>query len=104
LGWIERRRFSPSPVVLRAIYRAFLVYGACRVFAWSLWARFLNPERDVQVVDLSWSGPAWVEAISFPAASWSQFARTTVIGLTGLTAALVVIWHSIGRPLWARAA
>jgi hypothetical protein len=100
--WI-RRRFAPSPVVMRALYRAFFLYGACRIVAWTLYARFLNPEREEQYLDLSWGGPSWVEAARFPADSWEDLARSMLVGGAGLALALVLVWRVIGRPLWARA-
>jgi membrane-bound metal-dependent hydrolase YbcI (DUF457 family) len=102
-AWIHRR-FAPSPVVVRALYRAFFVYGACRIVAWSIWARFLNPQRGTQVVDLSWGGPFWVEAASFPAESWAALLHTTIVGAAGLAVAVALLWWLIGRRLWARAA
>jgi membrane-bound metal-dependent hydrolase YbcI (DUF457 family) len=101
--WI-RRRFAPSPLVARAIYRAFFVYGACRIAAWFLWARLLNPERGEQVLDLSWGGPSWVEPISFPASDLAVLARTTAVGLAGVAGALALLWWAAGRRLWRRAA
>jgi membrane-bound metal-dependent hydrolase YbcI (DUF457 family) len=102
LIWIGRR-LAPSPLVTRALYRAFFVYGACRIVAWIAWARLLNPDRGTQVVDLSWGGPAWVEAIRFPAASLAELARSTAIGLAGMAAAVAALWWAVGRRLWQRA-
>lgn len=39
-----------------ALYRAYFVYGACRIVAWFTWARLI----DHAPVDLSWGGPDWV--------------------------------------------
>lgn len=100
--WMGRRFGMPNEVLV-AVYRAYLIYGACRVFGWGLWARFLNPNRGEQVVDLSWGGPHWVESVSIPAESTSQFVLSTVWGV-GMTAlAFTLIWQFIGKPLWDRA-
>jgi membrane-bound metal-dependent hydrolase YbcI (DUF457 family) len=101
-SWL-RRRLGCSEAVLLAIYRAWFVYGAARVVAWTLWARFLNPERGTQTVDFSWGGPAWVEKVSFPAESWTAFARSTVTGAVGLAGLLVLGWWLVGRRSWERA-
>jgi membrane-bound metal-dependent hydrolase YbcI (DUF457 family) len=102
-GWM-RRRLRAGDDLLLAMYRAWFVYGAARVVAWFLWARLLNPQRGVETVDLSWGGPAWVEKVAFPAASWADLLQSTAVGLAGLTAAVVVLWLVVGRSLWARAA
>jgi membrane-bound metal-dependent hydrolase YbcI (DUF457 family) len=101
-AWI-RRRFTPSPVALRALYRAFFVYGACRIVAWMLRARVLNPARGEQPFDLSWGGPSWVDAARFPAESWADFARSMAVGVAGLSVTLVLVWQLFGRRLWLRA-
>jgi membrane-bound metal-dependent hydrolase YbcI (DUF457 family) len=101
-GWL-RRRFAFSDGTLVAMYRAWFVYGAARVLAWFLWARLLNPQRGAETVDFSWGGPAWVEKVAFPAASWWDFLRATAVGIVGLGVSLVLVWWLVGRPLWARA-
>jgi hypothetical protein len=98
-----RRRFGLSDSSLVAIYRAWFVYGAVRMVAWSLWARLLNPRRGVETVDLSWGGPEWVEKVAFPAANWGDFVVSTAVGATGLAASIIVFWWVIGRSLWNRA-
>jgi membrane-bound metal-dependent hydrolase YbcI (DUF457 family) len=97
------RRFSLGPEVLLAVYRAYLVYGACRIFGWGVWARFINPNRGEQVVDLSWGGPFWVERVSIPAESTQQFIVSTVWGVAVTAAVFMVIWKVVGRGLWRRA-
>ncbi len=101
-GWLQRR-FDLSERALVAMYRAWFVYGACRIFAWFGWARFLNPERGTQTLDWSWGGPRWVEAVSFPARSWGQFAASTLWGIAALAAALFVLWRLVGQRFWSRA-
>ena len=102
-GWLQRR-FDLSERALVAMYRAWFVYGACRIFAWFGWARLLNPQRGTQKLDWSWGGPGWVEAVSFPARNWGQFTVSTAWGIVALTGALFVLWRLAGRRLWWRAA
>jgi hypothetical protein len=99
-----RRKFRMSERAMLAAYRAFFVYGACRIFAWFLWARLLNPARGKEYLDWSWGGPGWVQKVSFPAQSTGQFLASTAWGIAGLAAALFLIWHFLGKRLWARAA
>lgn len=101
-GWLQRRFDLPERAVV-AMYRAWFVYGTCRIFAWFGWARLLNPDRDVQEIDWSWGGPGWVEAVSFPAQSWGQFLASTAFGLAGVAASLALIWRLVGGRLWYRA-
>lgn len=98
-----QRGLRLSNPVLVAVYRAYLVYGTCRVLAWGFWARFLNPDRGHQEVDLSWGGPHWVEAVSLPARSTGQLIASTAWGLTMTIVAGFLIWRLLGRALWARA-
>lgn len=101
-NWMARR-LSLRTEILRAIYLAYMVYGVCRVFGWSLWARFLNPNRGEQVVDFSWGGPHWVESVSIPAESTQQFLTSTAWGISATAVGFFVIWRFVGRPLWERA-
>lgn len=103
-GWAQRR-FSLSDNTLLAIYRAFFLYGACRIFAWSIWARLLNPERGTQVLDLTWGGPSWVQkAPRFQSAStWAGFFGLTAIGIVGVAVTSLIVWRLVGRRVWAMA-
>lgn len=101
-GWL-RHRFGLSDGSLVAIYRAWFIYGAVRVVAWFLWARLLNPRRDVETIDFSWGGPAWVDKVAFPAADWGDFLVATAVGVAGLAVTMFVLWRLIGRSLWNRA-
>jgi hypothetical protein len=86
-----------------AAYRAFFVYGACRIFAWFIWARLLNPDRGKEYLDWSWGGPGWVQRVSFPAANWGVWLANTGRGILGFAVALFLIWRFLGHRLWARA-
>lgn len=103
-SWM-RRRFSFSDATLLAMYRAFFLYGACRIFAWSIWARFLNPDRGTQVLDLTWGGPSWVQkAPRFQSAdTWLGFFGLTAIGSAGLLVISYAMWRTIGKRMWATA-
>lgn len=102
-GWL-RRKFAMSDRAMLAAYRAFFFYGACRIFGWFLWARLLNRRRGKEYLDLSWGGPGWVQQVSFPAANWGVWLANTARGVVGFSLALWLIWHFLGRRLWARAA
>lgn len=103
-SWLQRK-WRASTIVLLALYRSYFIYGAARVFGWSLWARFVNPMRGSDAVDLSWGGPGWVEAApQFQrAATWKGFLVQTTIGVAGLSLVLFLLWRFLGRRLWMRA-
>ena len=96
---VLERRFHLSAHVRRAVFRAYMVYGAARVVSWFLWARFLNPDRGVETMDLSWTGPDWVQVPPrFQVAStWGGFAVVTIIGIVGTAATAAVAWHAMKR-------
>ncbi len=99
------RRFEPSERAQLALYRAFFVYGACRIFAWFLWARLLNPKRGTETLDWSWGGPGWVDkAPRFQrTSSWTEFVVLSANGATFFALAVSGIWVLVGRKLWTRA-
>jgi membrane-bound metal-dependent hydrolase YbcI (DUF457 family) len=96
---ILEHRFRIPDHVRRAVFRAYIVYGAARVVSWFLWARFLNPERGVETMDLSWTGPSWVQVPPrFQVAStWGGFAVATIIGLAGTALTAYVAWRVVKR-------
>lgn len=96
---VLQRRFHLPDHVRRAIFRAFVVYGAARIFGWFLWARFRNPERGTQVLDLSWTGPGWAQPPpEFQVAStWAGFAVVTAFGLAGTTVCTWLTWRFVRR-------
>jgi hypothetical protein len=96
---ILEHRFRIPDHVRRAVFRAYIVYGAARVVSWFLWARFINPNRGVETMDLSWTGPDWVQAPPrFQVAStWGGFAATTIIGLAGTAVTAYAAWRIIKR-------
>ncbi len=69
--WSWFGRYMPERALL-ALYRATFFYGVCRLVAWSTWAHvFATPiidgvQRRGYPFDLSWTGPAWLDARSLP--------------------------------------
>ena len=102
-GWI-RRKFALSDTAMLAVYRAYFIYGGCRIFAWFAWARLLNPQRGTQQLDWHWGGPYWVTKVSAPAHDWGVFFRNTAVGAVGLSLFFFLVWRFLGRRLWLRAA
>lgn len=102
-SWMQRK-WGMSTVVLLALYRSYFIYGAARVLGWALWARFVNPSRGIDMVDLSWGGPGWVDAAPpfQRAATWAGFLAQTAIGICGLSVTLLVLWRVLVRRLWLR--
>lgn len=99
--WL-RRRFHTPDRVLRAIFRAYVFYGACRIFGWFLWARLLNPNRGTQTLDWSWGGPGWVPSAPSPAGAATRpgLVGVTVLGAAGVAATTWLAWETMRR--WAR--
>jgi membrane-bound metal-dependent hydrolase YbcI (DUF457 family) len=98
-GWL-RRRFGMSDRAMLAAYRAYFVYGACRIFGWFGWARFLNPARGVERLDWAWGGPSWVSKVSAPAGSWGELLANTARGALLWIVAVWLLWRYVGRRLW----
>lgn len=102
-GWM-RRKFGMSDRAMLATYRAYFVYGGCRIFAWFGWARFLNPARGRERLDWHWGGPSWVTKVHAHAANNGEFFANTIRGALLWLVAVWLIWRFVGRRLWARAA
>ncbi len=98
-----RRRFHAPDRMLRAIFRAYAFYGACRIFGWFLWARFVNPNRGEQYLDWSWGGPGWVTPppAFVGASTWPGLVGVTVFGAVGVAASTWLAWVAVRR--WDRA-
>ena len=96
--WL-RRRFRLSDVTLRAIFRAYVFYGSCRIFGWFLWARLLNPDRGGQYLDWSWGGPAWVDPTPpvRGATTWPGLVGVTAFGIVGVAASTWLAWRLLRR-------
>ena len=97
-GWLQRKLRLPDAALL-ALYRAYFYYGACRIFAWFFWARWIKPVP----LDLTWGGPHWVARVpGYHVSAW-MFLLNTVIGAAGLALSMLVLWRLAGRKWWDRA-
>ena len=103
--WAWFGRWLPERGLL-ALYRATFFYGLCRMISWSAWARlFADPEKygefDVTSrgfpMDLSWTGPYWLDARSLSHANpW--IAYPAALALLGLLYVVIVrLWEPMGR-------
>jgi membrane-bound metal-dependent hydrolase YbcI (DUF457 family) len=102
-AWL-RRRWHLRRSTLLALYRAWFVYAACRIVGWTLWARFVNPDRGTMTFDPTWGGPAWVARAPGPeATTWWSFVADSVAGAAGLAVTAWIGWRLVGRRLWRRA-
>jgi membrane-bound metal-dependent hydrolase YbcI (DUF457 family) len=96
--WLQRK-LAVSDSTLLAMYRAYFIYGSCRIVAWFIWARFIEKAP----MDLSWGGPYWVESVSTTYPNIGTLLLNSTIGILGLGICLALLWGLIGRRLWARA-
>lgn len=97
-GWL-RRRLDLSDRAMLLLYRGYFFYGACRIFAWTIWAHVV----DDSPWDLTWGGPDFVEAADLSRQPWSELLLNSVRGLALSALAGWLLWHYLGRRLWARA-
>jgi membrane-bound metal-dependent hydrolase YbcI (DUF457 family) len=98
-GWL-RRRFDLSDRAMLLLYRGYFFYGACRIFAWTIWAHAV----DHAPWDLTWGGPSFVQAADLSRQPWSEYLLNTLRGAVLMALALWLLWRFLGRRLWARAA
>jgi hypothetical protein len=97
-GWL-RRRFRLQDSTLLAMYRAYFFYGACRIFAWSLWA-WINGMK----WDLSWGGPhnRMFDGHLIQVVSSSHTARDMLVhglyGGAGVALVTWLVWRYYWRP------
>lgn len=90
-GQLQRRLALPDVVVVAA-YRAWFLYGACRIAAWTIWAHAV----DHSPWDLSWGGPWFVQAAGGVGPSVRSLLVATVIGTVGLAATAMLLWRLCG--------
>lgn len=69
-SWLQRR-FGLSPVAMLALYRSYFIYGACRMFAWFIWAQLIEKAW----LDWRWGGPFWVDKYVHPAQPLSDILK-----------------------------
>jgi len=96
-GWL-RRRFKLRDVTLLAMYRAFFLYGGCRIFAWFTWSRTVRHAP----LDWSWGGPFWVDKVVLPHEGRGTFLWNTGRGVALFALSLYALWMVVGRRLWRR--
>jgi membrane-bound metal-dependent hydrolase YbcI (DUF457 family) len=96
--WL-RRTFGMSNRAMLALYRAYFLYGATRIFAWFIWAR----ARTDAPIDWSWGGPSFVEKATVPDQTWQDVVWNTGRGLVLATITGYLMWRFLIRPLWERA-
>lgn len=94
-AWL-RRKFALTDRAMLALYRAYFVYGGCRIFAWFTWARLVKKAP----LDWSWGGPFWVNKAQIPGEALSTYVVNTVVGAVGLIAASYVLWRLVAKRWW----
>lgn len=104
-AWAWFGRWLPERGLL-ALYRATFFYGLCRMISWSAWARlFADPVEfaayDVTSrgfpMDLSWTGPYWLDARSLPHVNpWLAYPAALAL-LGALYVVLSRLWDPMGR-------
>jgi membrane-bound metal-dependent hydrolase YbcI (DUF457 family) len=105
--WAFFARFLPERGLL-ALYRAAFFFGVCRLISWSLWARLVaepvidGVQRRGFPLDLSWTGPWWLEARSLRHVN-AWIALPVALALLGLVyLVLSRLWKPMGRAEAAR--
>jgi membrane-bound metal-dependent hydrolase YbcI (DUF457 family) len=103
--WAWFGRWLPERGLL-ALYRATFFYGVCRMISWSAWARlFADPaefgEYDVTSrgfpMDLSWTGPYWLEARSLGHVNpWIAYPAALAM-LALIYVVMIRLWEPMGR-------
>jgi hypothetical protein len=100
--WSWLARFLPERALV-ALYRATFFYGLTRMIAWSTWAHLLatpvieGVERRGYPMDLSWTGPWWLEARTLPHVS-PLLVLPVTLALLGLVYwGLSRLWEPMGR-------
>jgi hypothetical protein len=96
-AWL-RRTFALRDTAILALYRAYFVYGAARIFAWFIWAR---TTRDAPL-DWSWGGPFWVMKATTHYGTCGGIVVRTLLGVAGLALTCMILWVVLVRWLWQR--
>ena len=99
-SWLGTR--LPERALL-ALYRATFFYGLCRLLAWSAWAHVLatpvidGVKRRGYPIDLSWTGPWWLDARSLPHVDPRIVLPVTLALLALVYWAVIRLWDPMGR-------
>ena len=96
-GWLHQRLRLPVNALL-LIYWGFLFYGLTRMISWFTFAR-----TDLHAhIDVSWSGPDWVQGNDLSAAGLAEELQRTAIGGLLFAAFVWACWIVFVRRLWDR--
>lgn len=100
--WAFLGRALPERGLL-ALYRSIFFYGVCRMISWSLWARLVaepvidGVKRVGFPIDLSWTGPWWLDARSLPHVNpWLALPAALAL-LVVVYWAAIKLWEPMGR-------
>lgn len=101
-AWAWLGRFMPERALV-ALYQATFFYGVCRMVAWSTWAHLIERpvidgvERFGYPLDLSWTGPWWLDARSLDHVH-PLLVPVAVAALLALVYwAAIKLWEPMGR-------
>jgi membrane-bound metal-dependent hydrolase YbcI (DUF457 family) len=101
-AWAWFGRFLPEHGLL-ALYRATFFFGLCRMIAWFTYAHVLvhptidGTQRRGYPIDLSWTGPWWIEAKSLPHVNPWIVLPTVLVLLGAVYWAASRLWEPMGR-------
>lgn len=101
-GWAALGKYLPERALL-ALYRATFFYGIARLFSWSIWTRWVarpvidGVERVGFPIDLSWTGPYWLEARSLPHVSPWIVLPVTLALLAAIYLVVAKLWEPMGE-------
>jgi membrane-bound metal-dependent hydrolase YbcI (DUF457 family) len=100
-GWAALGRVLPERALL-ALYRATFFYGVARMLSWSIWARWVarpvidGVQRMGFPMDLSWTGPWWIDARSLPHVSPWIVLPVTLALLATIYIVVARLWEPMG--------
>lgn len=100
--WAWFGRFLPERGLI-ALYHSIFFYGLCRMISWTTWAHLLaDPVIDGVVrrgypLDLSWTGPWWLQARSLPHVNPWLALPVALALLAAVYVAVIKLWEPMGR-------
>lgn len=107
--WSWFGKYLPERGLL-ALYRGTFFYGVCRLLSWSIWAHLLakpiidGVKHNGYPMDLSWTGPWWIQARSLPHVNPWIVLPCTLALLAAVYVVLSWLWEPMGRAERKRAA